>query len=192
MSGVSGLPDRGMTTQERLGRSVREAIASVRQDIIVLETLEFHHPAFSAPARVARWSAASPMPREFLCRLEDDAPVDAGRLVTFVGMPFEVILPDKSDDSPGEFTFKVAGIGFEIEADLEAAVLQGSMITVTYRNYVKGQEDKGPADVWPGISVESPAIDAATGDVTARGSLFGWTSRTFGYLYTPGKYPALV
>lgn len=192
MSIARGLPDRGMSDQERLVLAVRESIASARQDKIVLETLEFHHPTFVSPARVARWSAASPVPREFLCRLEDNAPVDAGQLVKFIGLPFEITLPDKSEDSPGEFSFRVAGVGFEVEADLEAAVMQGSLITVTYRCYVKGEEDKGPADVWPDISIESPAIDAATGDLTARGSLFGWTSRTFGLQYTPGKYPALV
>lgn len=192
MSTVKGLPDRGISDQERLTMAVRESLASARQDRIVLETLEFHHPAFVSPARVARWSAATPLPREFFCRLEDDAPVDGGQLVKFIGLPFEITLPDKSEDSPGEFSFRVAGVGFEVEADLEAAVLQGSLITATYRCYVKGEEDKGPADVWPGITIESPAIDAATGDMTARGSLFGWTSRTFGYLYTPGKYPALV
>lgn len=127
---MSGLPDRGMSTQERLALAVREALASATQNIIILETLEFHHPAFSTPARVARWTAASPVPSEFLCRLEEDAPVDAGELVTFIGLPFEIILPDKSEDSPGEFVFKVSGIGFEIEADLEAAVMQGTPISV--------------------------------------------------------------
>ena len=57
--------------------------------------------------------------------------------------------------------------------------------------YVKGEELEGPAEVWPGITIRNPSIDATTGDVTASGSLFDWLDRTFGYNYTPGKYPAL-
>lgn len=181
-----------MTTQELLLQAIKESYASATQDIILLYTLEFNHKAFSQPARVCRWSAASPEPEKFLCKLEDNAPYDPGKIVEFIGLPFDIQFPDKTDGNAGEFQFKVDGVGYELDADLEAAALSGGEITAIFRIFIKGQEDKGPAEVWRNISIKNPAIDATTGNVTANGSFFDWIDRTFGYNYTPGKYPALV
>lgn len=185
------LPDHGMTTHELLQKAVLESYASAIQDTILLYALEFNHKSFTQPARVVRWSAASPTPQEFMCKLEEDAPYNPGQIVTFIGVPFEVRFPDKTEDSVGEFQFKINGVGFELDTDLEEAALSGGKITAILRIYVKGEELEGPAEIWPGINIQKPSIDAATGDLTASGSLFDWINRTFGYIYTPGKYPAL-
>lgn len=185
------LPDHGFTTQQLLQQAVMESYASAVQETILLYTLEINHKSFSQPARVCRWSAASPTPERFLCKLEDDAPYDPGQIVEFIGLPFEVSFPDKTDGNAGEFQFKVSGVGFELDADLEEAALSGGKITGILRIYVKGHEHEGPEEVWHGIDIKSPSIDAATGDVMANGSFFDWINRTFGYNYTPGKYPAL-
>lgn len=187
----SELPDHGMSTQELLYRAIQESYASATQDIILLYTVEFNHKAFSEPARVCRWSAASPEPEKFYCKLEDDAPYNAGEIVEFIGLPFEVQFPDKTQNNAGEFTFKINGVGFELDADLEAAAMSGGKITAILRIYEKGKEELGPAEIWRNIDIKNPSIDATTGDVTATGSFFDWIDRTFGYNYTPGKYPAL-
>lgn len=189
---MSQLPDHGMSTQELLQEAIFESYASAVQDIILLYTLEFNHKAFSEPARVCRWSAASPEPEKFYCKLEDTAPYNGGETVEFIGLPFEVQWPDKVDGNAGEFQFKVEGVGFELDADLEEAALSGGEITAIFRVFVKGHEHEGPAEVWRNISIKNPSIDATTGTVTATGSFFDWIDRTFGYNYTPGKYPALV
>lgn len=169
-----------------------EAYASAVQETIPLFTLEFNHRAFAEPARVCMWSAASPEPERFRCRLEDTAPYNAGEIVEFIGLPFEVQWPDKTDGNAGEFQFKIDGVGFELDADLEEAALAGGEITAILRVFIKGMEEEGPAEVWRSISIKNPSIDATTGTVTATGSFFDWINRTFGYNYTPGKYPALV
>jgi len=189
---MSQLPDHGLSTQELLARTLMESYASAVQETIMLYALEINHKAFSTPARVIRWTAAGAMPKIFHCKLEDDAPHNAGEVVDFTACPFEVRFPDKSDQNSGQFQFKVSGAAFEIESDLEAAALSGGQITAIVREYVKGRELEGPAQVWPGINLEAPSIDAATGDITAIGSLFGWINRTFGRNYTPSRYPALV
>lgn len=188
---ASELPDHGMNTQELLVHAIAESFASATQEIIPLYTLEFNHKAFSEPARVCMWSAASPEPERFYCKLEDNAPYNPGEIVEFIGLPFEMQFPDKTQNNPGEFQFKVSGVGFELDADLEAAALSGGKITAILRIFVKGHEKDGPAEVWRNIDIKNPSIDAATGDVTATGSFFDWIDRTFGYNYTPGKYPAL-
>lgn len=187
----SELPDHRMSTQELLTKAVYESYASAVQDTILLYTLEINHKSFSEPARVCRWSAASPEPEKFLCKLENNAPYNPGEVVEFIGLPFEVVFPDKTDNNAGEFQFKVNGIGFELDADLEEAALSGGKITAILRIFVKGHELDGPEEVWHNIDIKSPSIDASTGDVTANGSFFDWINRTFGYNYTPGKYPAL-
>lgn len=185
------LPDHGLSTQELMQRAMLESYASATQETILIYTMEINHKSFTHPARVARWSAAQPDPEIFSCKLEDNAPYDPGQVVDFIGLPFEFRLPDKTQENAGEFEFKVQGIGFELDVDLEAAALSGGKITAIFRVYIKGEEEKGPVQVWPGINISNPSIDASTGDVTATGSLFGWMNRTFGYNYTPGKYPAL-
>lgn len=186
------LPDHGKSKQELLAMALAESFASATQETIILYTLEFSHPAFSQPARVARWSAAQPEPEVFCCKLEDDAPYNPGEVVEFIGLPFEVTMPDKTADNVGEFQFKIQGVGHELDADLEAAALSGGKITAIFRLFIKGEEMEGPAEVWPGINIQSPVIDATTGDTTATGSIFDWANRTFGYKITPGKYPAAV
>lgn len=186
------LPDHGMSTQELLFRALAESNASATQETIPLFTLEFNHKAFDKPARVCMWSAASPEPEKFYCKLEDTAPNNPGEIVEFIGLPFEAQWPDKTQNNAGEFQFKINGVGFELDADLEAAALGGGRITAILRIYIKGRENEGPAEVWRKIDIKNPSIDATTGDLTATGSFFDWIDRTYGYNYTPGKYPALV
>lgn len=188
---ASVLPNHGLSTQELLHKALLESFASATQEIILLYTLEFNHKAFKEPARVCRWSAATPEPERFSCKLENNAPNNAGEVVEFIGLPFEVQFPDKTQNNAGEFTFKISGVGFELDADLEAAALSGGKITAILRIFIKGHELEGPVEVWRNINIKNPAIDATTGDVTATGSFFDWIDRTFGYNYTPGKYPAL-
>ena len=188
---MSQLPDHGLSTQELLAKALLESYASAVQETILLYALEIDHKAFSSPARVVRWTAAGPEPKTFQCKLEDEAPKNPGEVVEFTACPFEVQFPDKTDQNTGEFQFKVAGVAFLLEDDLEAAALSGGEISAIVRVYVKGQELEGPAQVWPGITLSAPKIDATTGDITATGSLFGWIDRTFGRNYTPGRYPAL-
>ncbi len=188
---ASELPNHGLSTQQLLQKAVLESYASAVQETILLYTFELNHKSFVQPARVCRWSAASPTPERFYCRLEADAPYDPGEVVEFIGLPFEVKFPDMTDENPGEFQFKISGAGFELDADLEEAALSGGKITGILRIYVKGRELEGPEEVWHGIDIKSPTIDAATGDISANGSFFDWINRTFGYNYTPGKYPAL-
>lgn len=188
---ASELPDHGISTQVLLTEALFESYASAVSETIILYTLEINHNAFTQPARVCRWSAATPEPEKFLCRLENNAPYNAGQIVEFIGLPFDIKFPDKTMENAGEFQFKVNGVGFEIDADLEAAALSGGKITGIFRIYIKGHEHEGPEEVYNEIDIKNPSIDAATGDVTANGSFMDWINRTFGYNYTPGKYPAL-
>ena len=175
-----------------LEEAVKEAYASAPVDTIVLHTLEINHASFSEPARVCRWPVTGPEPVEFACLLEDNAPNNAGETVTFFGIPFDIQLPEKSNDTPGEFEIAISGAGSLIEPYLEAAAFAGGNITAIFRTFVKGRENEGPVEIWTDISLRSPKLDAGTDTITMRGSVLNWLNRKFGRLYTPSRYPALV
>lgn len=175
-----------------LEEAIAEAYASAPQDVQILHTVEITHKTFTTPARLVRYPLDGFKPREFAMRLEDNAVFDPGQVVTFIGVPFDVKLPEKSSDTPGEFTFHVSGVGDLLDVNLENAALEGGTISAVYREYVVGEELRGPASWWPGISLRSPYIDPQSGDLYATGSVLDWLNRRFGRLYTPSRYPALV
>lgn len=173
-----------------LDAAIREAYACAPQDVIVLHTLEISHPAFTEPVRVARWNVTDNEPARFKMRLEDDAVYDPGRIVEFIGLPFEITLPQKNTDSPGEFVLRLDNVGDALDEHLEAAALSGGTITAVYREYIKGEESSGPRSIWGGISIKSPRMEGQT--ITAQGSVLDWMFWPFGSLITPEKYPAAV
>lgn len=174
-----------------LEQAIAEAYACAPQDTIVLHTLEINHKSFTEPARVARWPVTDNEPTRFRCLLEDDAPYDPGRVVEFIGLPFEIITPEKSTENPGQFQIKIDNIGDSLDEYLEAAALEGGSITAIYREFIKGSEETdGPRTVWGGIKISSPRMEGQT--ITFSGAVLDWMQRPFGYLYTPERYPALV
>ena len=172
-----------MFLDPELQQAIAEAYACAPQDVLILHTLEINHKTFSQPARVARWSGVGPEVEVFRCRLEDNAPYNPGEVAEFVGLPFEMVPPEKSESTPGEISLRVCGIGYELDNDLEAAALGGSAITCIYRSYIHGEELKGPAEVWPGITLTGPSSE---------GAVLNWINRKYGRKYTPEGYPGLV
>ena len=176
-----------------LDEAVREAYASAPVDTVVLDTLEIWHRTLrsAGPVRIVRWPIVGPTPVEFRMLLEEDADRDPGQVVTFLGLPFEIQLPEKSQDTPGEFQVNIGGAGSVLEPYLETAATSGGVISAVFRTYIQGHEDEGPRDVWPGIQLHSPYVDQ-NGNVQLKGSVLNWINRKFGRLYTPSRYPALV
>lgn len=175
-----------------LEEAIAEAYASAPQDVHILHTVEIHHRTFTAPVRLVRHPLEGPKPREFRMRLEDAARYNPGQVVTFLGVPFELVRPEKSGDTPGEFTFKVARINDLLDEELENAALEGGVIEAVYREYREGDELQGPASYWPGIHMRSPTVDPKSGDLVVTGTVLDWLNRKYGRLYTPGAYPGLV
>ena len=174
-----------------LDAAIQEAYAAAPQNVILLHTLEINHPAFSKPARVCRWPVTGNEPDTFRCLIESYALHNHGEVVEFVGLPFEITLPEKSTDTPGTFKLKLDNVGDTLDEELEAAVLYGSKITAIYREYIKGTEGTdGPRCVWDGITLTNPTMDGQS--ISADGSILDWMFKPFGRIYLPSNYPALV
>lgn len=174
-----------------LDEIIREAYASAPAHTIVLHTLEILHPAFDKPARVCRWPITGDEPDVFKCLLEPDAPQDAGKIVDFLGVPFDIITPEKSAEQIGTFTIRVDNIGDALDEELEAAVLHGTPIKGTYREFIKGTESTtGPRAVWEDITIGDLHMEGQS--IVASGAILDWMFKPFGELYLPSDYPALV
>ena len=186
---------------EILEEAIREAYAAAPADTIPLDTLELWHKTLEVPIRVVRWPIEGPEPTQFQLVLEPNAPHQEGtetitvdgeqkKAAVFYGLPFNITLPEKSQETPGEFEIAITGANDVIEPYLENAALSGGSITAIYRSYIKGRENDGPVVVWPGVSITSPSIDGSTGTITMKGSVLNWLNKKFGRNITPGAYPA--
>ena len=181
-----------MAYNELLQKAIEEAYACASPDILPLLTVEINHRTFTTPVRLLRHPLLTPEPEVFRLRLEASAPQDAGQVVEFLCVPFEVIPPEKMKDSPGEFVFKIGNVGNQLDSYLENAALEGGVLTAVFREYIQGEELTGPAAWFPGINLRNPEVDSQTGDFSVKGTVLDWIARKFGRLYTPLKYPALV
>lgn len=177
-----------------MGASLKEALADAYahapKDVIPLHSLEINHFTFEEPGRVARWPVAGTEPERFRCMLEDDAPFNPGQIVEFIGAPFEIVLPENSTESPGQFRLRVDNIGDILDEHLENAALSGGKITAIYRQFLKGQELDGPASVWRDITLHSPRMEGQT--LVMDGAVLDWLFKPFGLLYRPSDYPGLI
>ncbi|MDR2892971.1 MAG: DUF1833 domain-containing protein [Deltaproteobacteria bacterium] len=177
---------------DKMKAALAEAYASAPQNTILLHTLEVNHRSFTEPARVCRWSVTGPEPEVFHCQLEDNAPYNPGQVVDFIGLPFEITLPEKDTESPGQFTIKIDNIGDRFDEYLENAALHGGTITAIYRVYRKGFEssEDGPDSVYHSIKLHSPRQEGQA--IVMDGAVLDWMFKKFGKLYLAKDYPGLV
>lgn len=174
---------------ELLKQAIDEAYASASHDKTPLDAIEITHQAFPEPVRLVRWPLLGPEPKIFKLKHEDDAPLNPGQIVDYLGFPFEISIPDSNAEAEGAFDLRIAAYP-EFDVLLMEAALTRGLIKMNYREYVLGMEAEGPADYWRDIEIRSPKREG--GDITAEGVILGWMGKTFGELYRPVKYPGLV
>lgn len=174
-----------------------EAIASAPHDTIILHTLEINHKAFTTPLRVCRWPVTGNEPERFACLLEADAPFNPNEIVEYIGLPFQLVLPDLNAEEVGGISIRMENVGGELDDTgrslddyLESAALDGGKITAVYREFIKGREKEGPASVWWDIKIVNPHLEGQA--LVADGSVLDWTNRVVSKHYTLEDYPALA
>lgn len=167
------------------GAAIREAWASATAGETIVRTLEFHHPAFSAPARVACSL------RDLTATLEAGAPVDAGLPVTFVGLPFRFSLPDQTDSgAPPAVTLEIDNASLYIARLLEQARGREQLL-VMHRDYLRS--DTTAPHVLPVLRTWMQLVrlkpDIATGTLAVT---FLTNLRFPVNLFTRERFPALA
>ena len=196
-----------------LSAAIREAYAVAPADVVVLHTLEIRHPAFAQPIRVVRnfageaaWvdlggaevravlDAMTPEDRALVglvARLEADAPEDAGRMVAFVALAFDLDLPPVDSIPVPEITVAMDNVGREITNALDAAAVSQDKIEVTYRPYLS-TDIEGP-QMDPPITLVLSEVEADPLRVTGRARMLDIGNKAFpAKCYTAKDFPGLA
>jgi hypothetical protein len=200
-----------------LSAAIREAYASAPADVIVLHTLEIWHPAFvedgsPKPIRVVRnfedtatWLALGGAEVQavlegldaearrkvgLVARLEAGAPRDAGLLVPFVALGFDLELPPVDTIPVPEIVVTLDNVGREIAKHLDAAAVSQERIEVTYRPYLS-TDIEGP-QMDPPMTMTLSEVEVDVFRVTGRARVLDIGNKAFpSEIYTIRKYPGL-
>lgn len=200
-----------------LSAAIREAYASAPADVIVLHTLEIWHPAFvedgvAKPIRVVRnfedtatWlslggaevqavldglDADARRKVGLVARLETGAPRDAGLLVPFVALGFDLELPPVDTIPVPEIVVTLDNVGREIAKHLDDAAVSQERIEVMYRPYLSTDIDGPQLD--PPMTMTLSEVEVDVFRVTGRARVLDIGNKAFpSEIYTIRKYPGL-
>lgn len=168
-----------------LSQAIKEAYAAAPSGVVILHTLEFRHPAFTAPIRVVLDHA------DHTCTLEAAAPLDGGQPVLFVGYAFDITLPEVDDGAAPEATIAIDNVSPEIEDSISAALATTDKVQVTYRPYLS--TDLSAPAMNPPLTLTVTHISADQFRLTARAQLGDYANKAFpGEDYTATRFPGLV
>lgn len=171
--------------------AIREAYATADLNEITLDTLELRHPLFiddNGQATAVRIVVAY---QNYNLCLESSAPVNAGQYVTFIGCPFQFVLPQWDEKSVPQLQIKIDNVDRRITKYLEEASASVIPIGVTYRPYLASDPSAPQMDPPFSFTLSKVVVDvfqivgtATTNDVN------NWPFPND--LYRPARFPGLV
>jgi len=174
-----------------LSEAIQEAYAQAPTDAIILHTLELRHPDFRDEAgnpvaiRVVRDQ------QDLTARLEADAPLNAGQMVTFIAMGFELDLPPVDTAPVPEIVVTLDNVSREIVRHLDAAAESQAVIEITYRPYLSNDLEGPQMD--PPITLVLTEVEADVQRVTARARMMDIGNKAFpSRNYTTREFPGLT
>lgn len=169
-----------------LSDAIEEAYATAPAGQVILHTLEFRHPAFTAPLRVVNDH------QDFVGTLEDDAPANPNTAVTFTAFAFEFVPPDvDSSGSLPEITIAIDNVSREILSYMELAANSANLIEVTYRPYLSN--DPTEPQMNPPLTLTIRTVEADIFRITAKASFGDFVNKAFpATLYDATRFPALI
>ena len=202
-----------------LEQAIREAYASAPADTVVLHTLELRHPAFvddnGRPTAVRvvrnfadadRWralggekaqAALDALPADarervgLVARLEADAPKDAGRMVPFIALAFDLELPPVDTAPVPEIAVTLDNVSREIVRHLDAAATSLERIEVTYRPYLSTDLEGPQMD--PPITLTLTEVEVDVFRATGRARMLDIGNKAFpAETYTAKRFPGLT
>lgn len=170
---------------ESMSQAIREAMASVPTDSVILHTIELSHPSFVEPIRVVQDNV------DHTLTLEDSAPVNPGEAVLFKSYPFQMTQPSITDNSTPESTITIDNVSREIVNAMERAVESNEVIRVTYRPYLSN--DKTTPQYDSPLHLTLTDVVATTMTVSGRVRFRDLANKQFPReKYTAKRFPRLV
>ena len=178
-------------------KSLEQAYASADVNKIPLRTIELLHPTFvdhSGDNNTIRYVSSQNITKPVLCRLENNAPVNGGKIVQFNPAPIAFKRPEKSNKGYADLSITIGVTSLEIEQALDAVSEHSDPLRCYYRVYVLNFET-GEIDGPQNQPFEWTLYSSTTkqGELSATASLADIVNRPFPYfLYTPSFAPGLV
>jgi len=162
-----------------LSQAIKEAFAAAPAGVIVYNTLEISHPAFSQPIYIVRDTA------------DLDAKLETGEAVTYIRFAFDLKKPEVSATGVPQCTIEIDNVSREILANVQLAIRSTEKITVTYREYLS-TDLSGPQNN-PPMVLTVFSIKADVFKVTAVAGFGDLNNKRFpGVEYTAERFPGLV
>lgn len=174
-----------------LSQALREAYAAAPADVVILHTLELRHSSFvdddglPTAIRVVRDNV------DLTCRLEAGAPLNAGEMVTFIAMGFDLELPPVDTAPVPEISITLDNVSREIVRHLDGAAESQEVIEVTYRPYLS-TDLEGP-QMEPPITLVLTEVSADVFRVTGRARMLDIGNKAFpAETYSATTFPGLT
>lgn len=169
-----------------LSEALKEAYASAPSDIIIVNTLEIRHPAFTAPIRVVSDFVS------VTAKLEANAPLNAGEMVEFLPFAFELSLPEMTDKGVPELGLRIDNVSREIMEHIELASPLPDKLEITYRAYLSNDLSSGPHND-PPLHLTIISIEADAVAITAKASVVDFINKKFpNQEYDENRFPGLI
>lgn len=124
-------------------------------------------------------------------KIEAGAARNAGEAVSFLGVPFQITLPDVTENPQVVANITIDNVGREMSDLLAAAAISGQAVFITYRPYIVGSELDGPESE-PPITFQLGNVKAPGNTVTADLLTLTIGNRRFPFqTYTPDRFKTL-
>lgn len=196
-----------------LQQAIREAYASAPAGVVTLDTIEIRHASFTQPIRVVRnhpdtatWltlggsavqAVLDGMTSDevdlvgLVARLEDGAPENAGEMVAFIALAFDMELPPVKNTAMPEMMLTMDNVGMEISDALNEAATSETTIEATYRAFLS-TDIEGPQND-PPLNLTLSEAEATPMQATARARISNMGNRAFpSKTYTAKSNPGLA
>lgn len=168
-----------------------EVYASNPQDDLVLDTIEIRHPSFVDDAGNPTAVRAVANFESLDARLELNAPLNPGEMVSFQQVGFKLTLPALQQGQAPELQLTIDGASREIIAHLENAITMTDKVAVTFRRYLASNPSAGPQDKRP-MTLYASVVKATLANVTMTASLTDIHNKAFpSELYLPSVFVGL-
>lgn len=171
--------------------AIAEAYASADLSEIILDTLELRHPNFvddnGNPTAIRIVVAYE----NYSLKLEQNAPVNGGQFVTFIGCPFQFTLPSWDETTVPQLQIKIDNVDRRITKYLEEASTSIIPIGVTYRPYLASDPSGPQMDPPFSFVLSKVVVDVfqVTGTATTN-DVNNWAFPND--KYTAARFPGLV
>lgn len=169
-----------------LSQAIKEAYASAPSDVVIVDTLELRHPAFTEPIRVVADYAP------IQARLEPSALQNPNEVVTFIPFAFSLKRPEVFDKGVPELEFSIDNVSGEIIDQIELAMSVPEKLEITYRAFLSNDLLSGPQND-PPITMTITFIEIDVMTISARASIVDFANKKFpNNEYDERTYPGLI